>query len=686
MMRRLALLLLGLTLSAPALAVESTALRSPRAVVTLAADSAAVAPGQTFQAGLRLRLSPGWHTYWRNAGDAGAPPEVTLGLPEGASAGPIAWPAPERIPYGPLVNFGYSGEVLLPFPVRVPDTAMPGDSFALTADATWLVCADVCIPEEGSFTLTLPVAERPMPSPSMEAAFAAAETKAARPAPWSLRAGATGRQASLTLSGPGLSPGLVQEALFFPNEPGLLDNVAPQPMHWQGGALVLGLTLAEGAPPAALAGVVVLRDLSGQRPAFEIAAPIAGPAAVAAALPLGQAMLFALLGGLILNLMPCVFPVLAMKAMGLARLSGEARGKVRAHAASYTLGVLASFALIGGAMVGLRALGLAVGWGFQFTSPGFVAGMAWLMLAVALNLLGVFSVMRPVAAGQALTERGGHAGAFFTGTLAVLLATPCTAPFMGAAMGAAVAMPPAATMLVFLALGLGLALPYALLGVFPGLARRLPRPGPWMERFRQLLAFPMLAAAAWLVWVLAQQVGPDGVMLALAGGLLLAIGLWTLGVAQRSGEGRSARLARMTAGAVMVAAVALLPRLSAVSSAAASDAGPGAEPWSASRVAALRAEGRPVFVNATAAWCITCQVNERVALRGAAVQDAFAARDVAYLKADWTRGDPAIAALLREHGRAGVPLYLYWAPGAAEPALLPQLLTEGIVLGALGGS
>jgi thiol:disulfide interchange protein DsbD len=207
-----------------------------------------------------------------------------------------------------------------------------------------------------------------------------------------------------------------------------------------------------------------------------------------------------------------------------------------------------------------------------------------------------------------------------------------------------------------------------------------------MERFRQLLAFPMLAAAAWLVWVLAQQVGPDGVMLALAGGLLLAIGLWTLGVAQRSGEGRSARLARMTAGAVMVAAVALLPRLSAVSSAAASDAGPGAEPWSASRVAALRAEGRPVFVNATAAWCITCQVNERVALRGAAVQDAFAARDVAYLKADWTRGDPAIAALLREHGRAGVPLYLYWAPGAAEPALLPQLLTEGIVLGALGGS
>jgi thiol:disulfide interchange protein DsbD len=246
-------------------------------------------------------------------------------------------------------------------------------------------------------------------------------------------------------------------------------------------------------------------------------------------------------------------------------------------------------------------------------------------------------------------------------------------------------MPAAMTRGVFLALGLGLALPYALLGLFPGLAALLPRPGPWMERLRQILAFPMLGAAVWLVWVLAQQVGPDGVLWALAGGLLLSAGLFILGLAQRSGEGRGARLARMTAGATLLAAVALLPRLSAAPAAAA-DAGPGAEPWSVARVAALRAEGRPVFVNATAAWCITCQVNERVALRGAAVQDLFAARNVAYLKADWTRGDPAIGALLQEHGRAGVPLYLFWAPGATEPVLLPQLLTEGIMIEALGGT
>jgi thiol:disulfide interchange protein DsbD len=378
-----------------------------------------------------------------------------------------------------------------------------------------------------------------------------------------------------------------------------------------------------------------------------------------------------------------------MKAMALARLSGEAQREVRLHAASYTAGVLATFAAIGGGLVALRAGGAAVGWGFQFTEPAFVAGMAWLMLAVALNLAGVFRMGGAVGAGQVLVARGGHAGAFFTGALAVLLATPCTAPFMAAALGAAMAMPPAMTMGVFLALGLGLALPYALLGVFPAAARALPRPGPWMERLRQFLAFSMLAAAAWLVWVLAQGSGPDGVLTALAGGVVLAAGLWALGMAQRAGAGRMAIAGRVAAGVAVLGLLALLPRLSSAPAVAA-DIAPhgalGAEPWSAARVEALRAEGRPVFVNATAAWCITCQVNERVALRSAAVQEQFAARNIAYLKADWTRGDPAIGALLRDHGREGVPLYLYWAPGAATPVVLPQLLTEGMVLDALRGS
>lgn len=683
MFRALALLL-GLTLTAPALAVESAPVRSPRATATLATDVAAVAPGESFRLGLRLRLAPGWHTYWRNAGDAGAPPDVALTLPEGATAGSIAWPAPERIPYGPLVNFGYKGEVLLPIPVSVPASLSPGDSFQVTADATWLVCEEVCIPEEGQFTLTLPVAGSAVPSPTTTPLFEAAAARLPRPAPWTLRAGAGEGRASLTLTGAALGPATVQEAFFFPAAPGIVDNTAPQPLTIRDGTLTLGLKLAQGAAPAALEGTLVLRDGGGQRAAFDVTAAIAGPAEATAGLPFAQALAFAFLGGLILNLMPCVFPVLAMKALALARLSGEARGAVRRHAASYTAGVLVSFVAIGGLLVGLRQAGSAVGWGFQFTEPAFVAAMAWLTLAVGLNLSGVFAMGRTVGAGQAIAGRGGHLGAFATGGLAVLLATPCTAPFMAAALGAALAMPPAMTMAVFLALGLGLAAPYALVGLLPGLARLLPRPGAWMERLRQGLAFPMYGASAWLVWVLAQQAGPDGVLWVLSGGVLLGAGLWALGLAQRSAAGRGALFGRAVAALAVVAALALLPRLSATPAVAAAD--PGAEPWSAARVEALRAESRPVFVNATAAWCITCQVNERVALRTASVRDAFAARDIAYLKADWTRGDPAISALLREHGREGVPLYLYWAPGAAEPVILPQLLTEAGLLEAIEAS
>ncbi len=677
-----AALALALMLATPALAVESPAVVSPRATATLVADSAAVAPGSTFQAGLRLKLAEGWHSYWRNAGDAGAPTDIAFTLPEGASAGPIAWPLPERIEYGPLVNYGYHGEVLLPVTLTVPATAQPGDSVPIQAEATWLVCAEVCIPEEGRFTLTLPVGPRSLPSFTGAPLFEAASARMARPAPWTARAGTTGRQASLTLSGPGLEPALVRDAFFFPHPTGVVEAPAPQPITWREGALTIGLTLTEGARPTALEGTVVLRDAGGQRAGFEVTAPVTGPAA-APGMPLATALLFAFLGGLILNLMPCVFPVLAMKAMALARLGGEARRGVRLHAASYTAGVLASFAAIGGALLGLRAGGSAAGWGFQFTEPAFVAAMAWLMLAVALNLFGVFAIGRTVGTGQGLAARGGHLGAFATGGLAVILATPCTAPFMAAALGAALAMPAAAAMGVFLALGLGLAAPYALLGVFPGLARMLPRPGPWMERLRQALGFPMLATAAWLVWVLAQGTGPDGVLLALAGGVAIAAGLWALGLAQRGGAGRGAIIGRAAAVVAVLAALALLPRLSA-SPAVAADAG-AAEPWSEARVAELLATGRPVFVNATAAWCITCQVNERVALRTAAVQDAFAQAGVAYLRADWTRGDAAIAALLRAHGREGVPLYLYWAPGAVEPVVLPQLLTEGVLLTALRG-
>jgi thiol:disulfide interchange protein DsbD len=671
----LALLLLLTLLPGAGRAAESAAQRSPRAVATLVADRVAVAPGESLRLGLRLALAPGWHTYWRHAGDAGAAPEIALTLPEGAAAGGVAWPAPRRIPTGPLMSFGYEGELLLPVAVTVPAGAT--GEFTVEAEANWLVCAELCIPEEGRFRLSLPVAARGQADPALASLFAAAEAAAPRPLPWTARAALEGRRGSLTLAGEGLSAAALREAEFFPDAPGLIENAAPQALQARDGALTLSLSRPEGAAmPATLTGVVALVDAAGVRSAYDVAAPVGG-AVEGGSLPLWQVLGSALLGGLLLNLMPCVFPILAMKAMALARLSGAARREVRAHAASYTAGVLACFLALAGALIGLRGAGIAAGWGFQFTAPAFVAVLAWLMLAVGLNLSGVYAVGGPAGAGAGLAARGGHAGSFFTGALAVLVATPCTAPFMAAAVGAALALPPAGTLLVFAALGLGLAAPYALLGLFPGLAGRLPRPGGWMEALRQGLAFPMYGAAAWLAWVLAQQAGPDGLLLLLGGAVLIGFAAWALGLAQRGGG----RAGRMLAAAAAIGALALLPGLAAAPPAAGTEA--RADAWSATRVAALQAEGRPVFVDLTAAWCITCKVNEQLVLRSGPVQAAFAGRNLAYLVGDWTQGDPAIGALLREHGREGVPLYLLYPAGGGAPQVLPQVLTEGIVLRAL---
>jgi len=399
------------------------------------------------------------------------------------------------------------------------------------------------------------------------------------------------------------------------------------------------------------------------------------------ALPLTRVLGFAFLGGLILNLMPCVFPVLAMKALGLA--AGAAQGRMRGHAVSYTAGVLLAFAALGGALLAARAAGTASGWGFQFASPVFVAAMAWLLFGVGLNLSGVFEIgSRLAGAGQHLTARGGHSGSFFTGLLAVLVATPCTAPFMGVAIAAALAAPPAETILVFLAMGLGLAAPYALFAAVPALGRLAPSPGRWMDRLRQGLAFPMYGASAWLVWVVSQEAGPAGVLGTVAGLVLLGFAAWMIGVAQQE-TGRTRRLAQSVAAAALLLALAVLSGIGSappVPMPAEADT----EAYSATRLAALRAEGRPVFVNMTAAWCVTCLVNERVAIASAPVRDAFAARHVAYLKGDWTRQDGAITAFLREHGRDGVPLYVYFPPGEQPPEVLPQILTEQTVLRAIG--
>ncbi|MCA3364838.1 MAG: thioredoxin family protein [Roseomonas sp.] len=679
-MRLLAALFAILILPWPsARALESAVQESPRARVSLVADSLSVAPGQAFQLGLRIRLAPRWHSYWRHAGDAGAPTEISLTLPEGSQAGPIAWPSPHAIPFGPLMSFGYYGEVILPMQITPPAGLRAGEVFSISADATWLVCDDVCIPEEGSFRLDLPVSRQAEANPHLAPLFAAAAAALPRPSPWQASATIQGDALRLRLTGPGLGRESLKDALFIPGVPGLLDHAAPQRMSH--GADWLELTLKRAERPEAqarLEGVLLLTDQGGRRLGYDISPPLLQGAAF---LPLWQALLFALIGGVILNLMPCVFPVLAMKAMALARLGGAARGAVRLEAAAYTAGAVVSFTALAGLLLVLRGAGMALGWGFQFTSPVFVLAIAWLMLAVGLNLSGVFTFGGPIGAGGHIAARGGFLGSFATGALAVLVASPCTAPFMAAAIGAALVMPAPATLAVFAALGLGLAAPTLILALAPGLTRMLPRPGPWMEKLKHIMAWPMYGAALWLLWVLWAQSGWPGVALALAGGLGLGLAAWVFGRAQRQGR----RAAQFGAALAALALLLALPfgLTAAPETPAASDT---AESWSPARVEALRAEGKGVFLNVTAAWCITCQVNERIALRRDAVQAAMAARGIVYLKADWTRGDPAIAALLRTHGREGVPLYLFWPPAGGEAVILPEVLTEAMVLRQIGAS
>ena len=658
---------LGVWLAAgPAAALESAAVRSDRATATLVSDADAVAAGRTVRVGLRLRLAPGWHTYWRNPGDAGIAPDFPLTLPAGSAAGPVAWPAPERMAEGPVSTYGYVGDLLLP--VAVTPGAGP---LHVATHASWLVCKEVCVPEEGDLSLDLPVGA---PTPSAEAGlFAAADLRTPRPSPFEATVTPDG---TLRVSGEALA-GTVADAWLLPLEPGAVDGGA-QLLTQAPDGFTLALPKGEAFQPgAALSGVLVVVDRSGRRSAFDVsAAPAAaGPEAV----PLGRILGLAFLGGLLLNLMPCVFPVLAMKAMAALRAGADRRG-----ALFYTAGVLAAFSALGGALLAARAAGSAAGWGFQFQSPAFVAVTAWVLFAVGLNMSGVFEAPggRLTGAGQGLASRAGGWGSFFTGLLAVAVAAPCTAPFMGAAVAGALAAPPATAMAVFLTLGLGLAAPYAALACVPALGRAMPRPGRWMDVLKQALAFPMYAASAWLVWVASIQSGPQGVLTALAGLTLVGLAAWAFGLsASFARAGRRASLA--VSAAALVAAAALLPGLSAADPAPlATEA--GAEPYTAARLAELRAERRPVFVNLTAAWCVTCLVNERVALSPGAVRKAFAERGVAYLKGDWTRADAAVTSLLRQNDRDGVPLYLFYAPGAARPDVLPQILTQAEVLDAVG--
>jgi thiol:disulfide interchange protein len=677
---------------------SSAAPEGPRVRVELVSEVGAIAPGQTFWVALYQSIAPGWHTYWVNPGDSGEPPRVEWALPPGFTAGDFAWPFPEKIPVGPAMTYGYSHEVVLPIAITPPPGLTPGTRVTLRGQASWLACEKTCIPEEAPIALTLPVTAAAPPADSRGAPMIeAARQRVPTPSPWPAAFAATSAEVTFTLKASGLTPARITDVWFFPARWGAIDLAAPQ--RTQIDTAGIRLEVARGPLREAIAapidGVLVVTErLDGgvAQHAFAVTAQPSSVGGQSAAVSLLRAIVLAFAGGLVLNLMPCVLPVLSVKALGLVQHSRGRPSALRIHGLAYAAGVLVSFAIVAGALIALRAGGEQVGWGFQLQSPAFVTVLAWLFFAVALSFSGAIVVSgRFAGAGHALASRAGYVGSFAAGALATVAATPCTAPFMGAAVGFAVTQSWAIALLVFEALGLGLAVPYLLLSFVPAWSRFLPKPGAWMTRLKQLLAFPLYASAAWLVWVVSQQAGPHGVGAALAGLVLIAFASWlhdALG-AVRVIRRRTATWMVAALLPLLIVGIAVLGPPGAGTRSPAPEAavdGVGWEPFSPERLDALRESGQPVFLNVTAAWCVTCLVNERVALRSAAVADAFAKKGVIALKADWTNGDPAISRMLGSLGRSGVPLYVLYPPGAGgatPPTLLPQILTEGTVIDAL---
>jgi thiol:disulfide interchange protein DsbD len=696
-----ALLLAPLMLLAHPAAAELVGARGSAVVVTEQARAEllvhapqGVAPGQPLWAGLRIEHKPHWHTYWKNPGDSGLPTQLQWTLPAGIEAGEVAWPLPRKFRVGPLVNYGYEGTVLLPVPLTVTPAFAPpplAKELTLRLHASWLICRTECIPEEGEFAVTLPL----QGSTALHAAdFDAALRAQPQPLPAQADSAATLEGQTLRLRVAGLPTALRGQMLdAFPEPAEVLNPSAAWQQAWDGAVWTAELPLlAQRSASPAVLPVVLTHQGQGWRvelpvrgswpaatttarvsPALEaaLAANAAAPAP-APSLTFWAALLGALIGGLILNLMPCVFPVLAIKVVSFARHADDHRSH-RLSGLAYTAGVLVSFLALGLLLLALRAAGQSLGWGFQLQDPLVVALLAALFTVIALNLGGLFEFGQFLPASlAALQARHPVADAFLTGVLAVAVASPCTAPFMGASLGLAVTLPPQQALLIFAALGLGLALPYLLASFVPAFARLLPRPGPWMEVLRRLLAFPMWLTVVWLVWVMGHQSGMDGAGALLTLLVALTAFIWALTL---SGRLRVV-LATLLLVLGLAASWALGPYMFRADAGAerAAMADGRWQPWSPQRLQELLAQGRTVFVDYTAAWCVTCQYNKQTVLADTGVLAAFEAKQVVMLRADWTRRDPAITAALAQLGRNGVPVYVFYRQGR-PPLVLSEVLT-----------
>ena len=657
----------------------------------LISEVSSIKPGESFWVALRQVIRPGWHTYWRNPGDSGAPTKLTWVLPDGFSASGIHWPYPERVPYGPLMNFGYHDEVVFLVQITVPES-LDAREVRLLAKGEWLVCADICIPEDADLELLLPVSNE---TPRAIVAHADYFQEARQRLPMDI-----GVHAEYSVGADTISLSIVMSDLqrsriisidFFPYEEGVLDFPRAQKLSMTDKGFRLDLVPGYNFDllRSNLHGVIVVTEDAGgeQRTAFEVK-PVQTGAIKSDKINIGIALLFAFLGGLILNLMPCVFPVLTIKILSLVETNRSDKGTIRIHGFVYVFGVVFSFLLIAAVLIALRAGGEQIGWGFQLQSPIVVGLLIYLFALIGLNLSGYFEFgLSLMGAGGGLADRSGYSGSFFTGVLAAVVAAPCTAPFMGAAIGYALTQEAATSFAIFTSLGLGMALPYLLLCYSPVLLDRLPKPGPWMETLKEIFAFPMFAASVWLIWVLNLQTGANGLLAILSGLLLIGFAIW---LSKRQGAGPRkwiTRLAVLTLSVVAIGLTSMVRHTDAAAeeldqAATVTSSGPVSEPYSRETLESRLAVG-PVFVNFTAAWCITCKVNDLVALHSDKVRAVFERHQVSYLEADWTNEDPVITRALAEYGRSGVPLYLLYAKGSSSARILPQILTQSIVIEAI---
>ena len=684
---RILSLLFVLFLSLPAAAQEPLHVN-----LRLHVNADAAVPGQSLKVAVEQTIAPGWHTYWTNPGDSGEPMRVKWELPAGYEASDFLWPTPERVPYGPLMNFGYTEQAVMLADIKVPSDAKVGDTLPIRGTATVLVCDEICIPETHTLSLDVPI--RASATITEGDFFEAAGARIAQPVDWETITEIDANEVRVRIALPPAAKGFITDTsiiTWFPYEWGYVENASDQIATHEPltGTLTLRQKRASERDIGNLKTASYVVDNGTQTFIVSGIMKQAGLPVVGDGVKLdyeGMSLLgilaLAFVGGLILNLMPCVFPVLSMKALHLVSLPKDERNAARAAGILYALGVIAMFLALGAMLFALRAAGEQMGWGFQLQNPAVVAGLAWLMFIVGLNLAGVFD-LRVAFGGEMILAERHHPllTSFLTGVLATLVATPCSAPFMATAVGAALSQSMPIALLIFTCVGIGLAFPYVLLCFLPVLQRALPRPGAWMEIFRQVLAFPMFATAVWLIWVVAQQGGPTAVMFTLSGMVALAFAIWLLERKPATAGGRKAlMLAGIVVGGLTIASLALVvPQRD-----------PAVQVQEAVNYkkfdtrafdAAIKDQNGPVFVNMTAAWCITCLVNERVTLDTPEVRDLFAQHDVVYLKGDWTNRDPAITTFLSGFGRSGVPIYVYWGPrdeASGErpaPVVLPQILT-----------